>query len=67
MVNYEKLSIKELKVICKEKRIKQYSKINKKKLIEDIKTSKIRKIMKGGENNIILNKNKLLEIHKKKI
>jgi hypothetical protein len=66
MVNYEKLSIKELKVICKEKRIKQYSKMNKKELIEEIKKSKRRKIMKGGDGNneVVLERSKLLDLLK---
>jgi hypothetical protein len=62
-MNYKKLTLQELKSICKKNHIKRYSSLNKDNLIKIIKKNlKSRKKMKGGNNGYILTKDKLSEI-----
>lgn len=49
-MNYKKLTLQELKSVCKEHHIKGYSSLNKEDLIEHIKKNlKSKKKMKGGQ------------------
>jgi Leucine-rich repeat (LRR) protein len=69
-MNYKKLTVKELKNICKKNGIKGYSLLNKEDLIKHIKKNLKRKMKGGlritnnGKKEFILDRSKLLEILK---
>ena len=61
---YTKLTLKELKSICKDNHLKNYSALNKTELIAFIKKNKKKKQNKKkvGGFNPVLNREKLLEL-----
>jgi Leucine-rich repeat (LRR) protein len=50
-MNYKKLTVQELKSICKKNHIKGYSYLNKEDLIKIIKKNLKKQMMKGGDGN----------------
>lgn len=63
-MNYKKLTVPELKSICKKNHIKGYSYLNKDDLIKIIKKN-LRKKMKGGDGNIVSESGTRIEISAK--
>ena len=60
-MNYSKKTLLELKDLCKNKKLKGYSQLNKKELIKFIKTKVNRKKQKGGDEGYLFKTNNELK------